>query len=73
LDPLVRQAKDDKSAATTERASIRGEKILAQARKIIEKNVTKGSGPHNIKRVDLETNAYAVIAKPLRWLAAPKS
>jgi len=62
----------DKNAATVEGSAIRGEKIYAQARKIIPKGVTTGSSTHNIQRCDLEANAYAVIAKPLRFLSSPK-
>ncbi len=62
----------DKDALTKVGSAIHGEKIVAQARKIISKRVTRGSSAHNIQGVDLETNAYAVIAKPLRWLTSPK-
>lgn len=62
----------DKGAARTPGPAIHGEKIYAQARKVIRKGITMGSSRHQIERVDLETNAYAVIAKPLRWLAAPQ-
>jgi len=62
----------DKDALRKEGSAIHGEKIVAQARKIIPKPITRGSSTHNIKRVDLETNAYAVIAKPLRLLTSPK-
>lgn len=53
-------------------SAIHGEKICAKARKVIPKGVTPGSSEHRIQRVDLEKDAYAVIAKPLRWLAAPR-
>ncbi len=62
----------DKNAARTPGSAIHGEKIYAQARKVIHKGITMGSSRHQIERVDLEINAYAVIAKPLRWLASPK-
>lgn len=62
----------NKNSATAPGSAIHGEKILAQARKIIPKYVTTGSSTHQIQRVDLEKNAYAVIAKPLRLLAKPK-
>jgi hypothetical protein len=63
----------DKKALTAQGSAIRGEKILTQARKYIRKDITKGSSTHNIQQYDLETNAYAVITKELRWLAASKT
>lgn len=63
----------DKNAARTLGAAIQGEKIYAQARKVIPKGVTMGSSRDQIKRLDLETNAYAVIAKPLRYLAGSRN
>ena len=58
-----------KNAVRTPGAAIHGDKIYAQARKIIRKGVTMGSSRDQINRLDLETNAYAVIARPLRYLA----
>lgn len=62
----------DGSAAREKGAAIHGEKIYARARKIIDKGITAGSSKHRIQRIDLEKDAYAVIAKPLQWLAAPR-
>jgi len=71
LAPQNEHTKGVKDVARAAGSAIHGEKILAQARKIIPKRVTKGSSTHNIQCVDLEVNAYAVIAKPLRLLAQP--
>lgn len=68
-DPL----EESKDAATAAGSAIKGEKIVTQARSYIRKDVTRGSSTHNIQRYDLAVNAYAVIAKPLRFLASPKS
>lgn len=70
---MAKPLEESKQAATTLGAAIKGEKLLTQARKYICQRVTTGSSTHQIQRYDLETNAYAVIAKSLRWLAAPKS
>ena len=71
MAPQNEHTKGVKNEARAAGSAIAGEKILARARKIIRKSVTKGSSTHNIQCVDLEVNAYAVIAKPLRWLAQP--
>lgn len=62
----------NKNAATAAGSAIHGEKILAQARNVTGKGITTGSSRHQIQRVDLAVNAYAVIAKPLRLLAQSK-
>jgi len=62
----------DKKAYRDGGSAIHGEKILAQARKIIKKGQTSGSSKDQIQRCDLQTNAYCIIAKPLRSLKAPK-
>lgn len=69
MDPL--KPDKDTTVSRAENSAIQGEKIYAQARKVIEKGITTGSSTHQLQRVDLEKNAYAVIAKPLRYLAKP--
>ena len=70
---LVELLKPGKDTARAEGSSIQGEKILAQARKFIYKSLTTGSSTHKIQRYDLEVNAFAIIAKPLRLLSSPKT
>ena len=67
----VKKLSKQEKVHTAMGSAIRGEKIIAQARKIIDKGVTKGSSGHRIQRVDLENNAYCIIAKPLRYLKVP--
>jgi len=44
-------------------AAIRGEKILAQARKFTPKGLAHGSSKHKIIRYDLDVNAFCVIER----------
>jgi len=56
----------DKGARREAGAAIRGEKIIAQARKIIPKGLVRGSSSHRIQTCDLEGNAYCVVSKAFR-------
>ena len=56
----------DRSARREAGAAICGEKIIAQARKIIRKSLVTGSSSHRIQTCDLEGNAYCVVSKAFR-------
>ena len=59
------------ATSTREGDAIRGEKIVATARKIDGSTVEEGSGRHRKRQVVLRRDAFAVIAMPLK--AIPKA
>jgi hypothetical protein len=64
--------KDLKKAATETHysvgTSIRGEKVTAQARKVIRRDVTPGTSTHKIQQLKLEGSVLCVIERPLNYL-----
>ena len=62
------KSSESKVVAYTIGASIRGEKIAAQFRKIGRITVTHGSSTHNIQRTALEGSVLCVIDRPLNYL-----
>lgn len=67
--PKVEALEEDKNQTLRHLgAAVAGEKILAQARKVVRKGLVVGSSGHRIQRLDLEKDALCVIAKPLRGL-----
>ena len=67
--PKPEPLEEDKKMTRREAgAAIKGDKILAQARKFVRKPLAVGSSSHRIQRYDLEGDAYCVIARPLRGL-----
>ena|GEM_PF-1323361 len=52
--------------------ALQAEQIAARAKKIITKQVEKGSSAHRIKALILTNYAYCVIEKPLRGVTAGK-
>jgi hypothetical protein len=47
---------------------IRGEKVTAQARKVVRVEVTAGTSTHNIQQVKLEGSVLCIIDRPLNYL-----
>lgn len=64
--------KDLKKAATSTLYSvgscIRGEKVTAQARKVIRAEVTAGTSTHKIHQLKLEGSVMCVIDRPMNYL-----
>ncbi len=52
--------------------SLRGEKIIAQARDIDRPRIVKGSGRDKIQKTALRGSAYCVIDMPLKWILEKK-
>jgi hypothetical protein len=52
--------------------ALEAEQIAAQTKKIIHKQVKKGSSAHNIQALVLSNYAYCVIERPLRGVVAGK-
>jgi hypothetical protein len=48
--------------------AIRGEKVTAQARKVLRTQVTHGTSTHNIQALKLEGSVLCVIDRPLNFL-----
>jgi hypothetical protein len=63
------------SIAFTPGSAIRGERVVAQFRKIHRVTVVHGTSTHNIQQTKLEGTVLCVIEKPLSHLdtIAPKS
>jgi hypothetical protein len=47
---------------------IRGEKVTAQARKVIRVDVTAGTSTHKIHQLKLEGSVVCVIERPMNYL-----
>ena len=68
---MTRQPKKRKASpqtAYTTGAAIRGEKVVAQFRKMSKPIVTRGSSTHNIQRAKLEGSVLCVIDRPLNYI-----
>jgi len=52
--------------------ALEAERIAAQAKKVVRKPITRGSGAHNIQPLALTSYAFCVIEKPLRGVTAGK-
>lgn len=63
------------SIGVTAGSAIRGERVVAQFRKIHRVTVVHGTSTHNIQQTKLEGTVFCVIEKPLSHLEgiAPKT
>ncbi len=63
------------SIAVTQGSAIRGERVVAQFRKIHRIAVVQGTSTHNIQQTKLEGSVLCIIEKPLSHLQGivPKS